>query len=55
MELELISHPKYGVIRDFTDELFMEIFDERPTRQYEFPGRTLDGAERMVQVSLPFL
>ena len=55
MDLELISHPKYGVIKDFTDELFTEIFDERPTRQHEFPGRTLDGAKRMVQVSLPFL
>lgn len=28
MDLELVYHPDYGVIRDFWDTLFMEVPDE---------------------------
>lgn len=52
MSLELISHPKYGTIKEFL------LFEELP---YE-PGsvgtrgrRTIHRTERLVQVSLPFL
>ncbi len=56
MELELIEHPQYGIIKDFLESLFTECSDDRPTQRGELPGRgPLDGAERMVQIPLPFL
>lgn len=56
MELELIEHPEYGIIKNFFDSLFTEWCDDEPTQPGELPGRgPLDGAERMVQIPLPFL
>jgi len=52
MTLELIYHPKYGTISEFL--LFEELPDE-PETIGTTTGRTLHGAERLVQVSLPFL
>jgi len=51
MLLELISHPKYGTIKEFL--LFEELPDERQTTG----NRTIpvDGTKRLVQLSLPFL
>ena len=53
MLLELISHPKYGTIKQF--QLFEELPNEpEPTGNTVF-RRTMDRTERLVQVSLPFL
>jgi len=52
MSLELIYHPKYGIIKEFL--LFEELPDERQTVGTA-AGRTIHRAERLVQVSLPFL
>jgi len=59
MELELIVHPRYGILRDFLRIFSWEsgkLGHDRPTRRDRLPGRgPLDGAERMVQIPLPFL
>jgi len=52
MSLELISHPKYGIIKKFL--LFEELPDE-PESVGTTSRRTIHRAERLVQVSLPFL
>jgi hypothetical protein len=52
MSLELISHPKYGTIKEFL--LFEELPDE-PESVGTTSRRTIHRAERLVQVSLPFL
>jgi len=52
MSLELIYHPKYGIIKEFL------LFEDLPDEQEPVgttPRRTLDRTERLVQVSLPFL
>jgi hypothetical protein len=53
MLLELISHPKYGTIKEFL--LFEELPSEPETIATTVPRRTMDRTERLVQVSLPFL
>ena len=55
MAVDLISHPKYGIIREF--KLFEEVIEEQ---KYERPnnGRVhglQSKPQRMVQISLPFL
>ena len=56
MELERIEHPRYGMIRDFFETYLTELPDDGPTGRGELPGRgPLDGAERMVQIPLPFV
>ncbi len=55
MSLELISHPKYGIIKEY--ELYREIIEEP---KYERPnnGRVpgfQSKPQRMVQIPLPFL
>ena len=52
MSLELIHHPKYGILKEFL--LFEELPDERQTNETA-TGRTLHRAERLVQLPLPFL
>jgi len=52
MSLELISHPKYGIIREF---LFFEELPDEPESVGTTSRRTIHRAERLVQVSLPFL
>jgi len=53
MELELICHPEYGIIKEFP------FFEEQPNelRPAGSSGnrRPLETSQRMVQVSLPFL
>jgi hypothetical protein len=53
MMLELIYHPKYGTIKEFL--LFEELPDEPEPVGTTASRRTMDRAERLVQVSLPFL
>jgi len=54
MQLELIFHPKYGVIKEY--ELFEEISDDDPfTKRSASDGRSLDQSQRMVQLLLPFM
>jgi len=53
MLLELIYHPKYGTIKEFL--LFEELPDEPEPVGTSGNRGTMDPAERMVQVSLPFL
>jgi len=53
MMLELIYHPKYGNIKEFS--LFEELPDEPEPVGTTASRRTMDRAERLVQVSLPFL
>jgi len=53
MMLELIYHPKYGNIKVFS--LFEELPDEPEPVGTTASRRTMDRAERLVQVSLPFL
>lgn len=56
MELERIEHPRYGVLKDYFETFFVELPDDEPERRDGLPGRgPLDGAERMVQIPLPFL
>jgi hypothetical protein len=52
MLLELISHPKYGTIKEFL--LFEELPDE-PESVGTATRRTIHRTQRLVQVSLPFL
>jgi len=52
MSLELISHPKYGIIKEFL--LFEELPDE-PESVGTTSRRTIHRTERLVQISLPFL
>jgi hypothetical protein len=52
MSLELIHHPKYGIIKEFL--LFEELPDEPRTGEAT-DQRTFHKTERVVQVSLPFL
>ena len=52
MSLELIHHPKYGILKEFL--LFEELPDERQTNETA-ARRTLHRAERLVQLPLPFL
>jgi hypothetical protein len=53
MSLELISHPKYGTIKEFL--LFEELQDEPEPVGTTSSRRTIHRTERLVQVSLPFL
>ena len=54
MQIELIFHPKYGVIKDFG--LFEGISDDDPfTKQPACDGRPMDQSQRMVQLLLPFM
>ena len=54
MLLELISHPKYGTIKEFL--LFEELPDEQQSTGITGNRRIpVDGTQRLVQVSLPFL
>jgi hypothetical protein len=53
MLLELIYHPKYGTIKEFS--LFEELPDEPEPVGTTASRRTMDRAERLVQISLPFL
>jgi len=53
MLLELISHPKYGTIKEFS--LFEELSNEPEPIGNTVSRRTMDRTERLVQVSLPFL
>jgi hypothetical protein len=56
MELERIEHPRYGVLKDYFETFFVELPDDELERRGGLPGRgPLDGAERMVQIPLPFL
>jgi hypothetical protein len=56
MELELIYHPKYGVLKDYFDYLFIDQNDEQPKRCKPMEGRgAMERTERMVQISMPFL
>lgn len=56
MELELIYHPKYGVLKDYFDYLFVEQYEEQPKRCKPLEGGSaLERTERMVQVSMPFM
>lgn len=52
MSLELIYHPKYGIIKEFS--LFKELLDE-PEAVGTTARRTIHRTQRLVQVSLPFL
>jgi hypothetical protein len=52
MSLELIYHPKYGTIKEFS--LFKELPDEQQAVRTT-ARRTIHRTERLVQVSLPFL
>ena len=54
MQLELIYHPRYGILKEF--RLFEEIPNDEPsTERTRSDGRPLDGTQRMVQIPLPFL
>ena len=56
MELELINHPKYGIIKDYWNTLFTKESYDRPEQSGTPHQRgPVDGAKRMVQLSLPFL
>ena len=56
MELERIEHPLYGTLKDYFETFFTELPDDRAEGRDGFPGRgPVDGAERMVQLPLPFL
>ena len=56
MELELIYHPKYGVLKDYFDYISIEQHDEQPKRCKPLEGRgSLERTERVLQVSMPFL
>lgn len=52
MELELIYHPTLGTIKTY--ELFEELTNEPPT-PFTPPGSPIQRAQRVVQLSLPFL
>jgi hypothetical protein len=52
MSLELIHHPKYGILKEFL--LFEDLPDERQTVETA-TRRDLHRAERLVQLPLPFL
>ena len=54
MSLELIYHPKYGILREFLLFEDEELPDEGQTVEAA-TGRTLHRAERLVQLPLPFL
>ena len=54
MSLELIYHPKYGILREFLLFEDEELPDEGQTVE-SATGRTLHRAERLVQLPLPFL
>jgi hypothetical protein len=49
MELELIQHPKYGVVKDFRNSLYRNAPYQPPSPP------TMESPQRMVQVSLPFV
>lgn len=54
MQLELIYHPKYGIIKEFI--VFKELPDERFSTKPAIPhGGPVDRAQRMVQLPLPFM
>jgi len=53
MSLELISHPKYGTIKEFL--LFEELPDEREPIGTTGNRRPMDRTQRLVQIPLPFL
>lgn len=56
MELELINHPKYGIIKDYWNTLFTKEPYDRPQQSgYPIKRGSVDGAKRMVQLPLPFL
>lgn len=56
MELELVVHPRYGVLKNYFETFFTELPDDDHEGRCGFPGRgPLDGAERMVQIPLPFV
>ena len=57
MELESLHHPDYGILRVFWDELGEdEPIEEVQTRPNGHSQRgAMDGAQRMVQIPLPFL
>ena len=54
MSLELIYHPKYGILREFLLFEDEELPDEGQTVE-SATGRTLHRTERLVQLPLPFL
>ncbi len=54
MSLELIYHPKYGILREFLLFEDEELPDEGQTVE-SATGRILHRAERLVQLPLPFL
>jgi len=54
MSLELIYHPKYGILREFLLFEDEELPDEGQTVEAA-TGRTLHRTERLVQLPLPFL
>ena len=56
MELELIGHPKYGIIKNYGNTLFTEAPDDRPERP-GYPQRrdSMESSKRMGQLPLPFL
>ena len=54
MSLELIYHPKYGILREFLLFEDEELPDEGQTVEAA-TGRTLHRAERVVQLPLQFL
>jgi hypothetical protein len=54
MQLELIYHPRYGILKEF--RLFTEIPHDEPFTKPTRPGgRAVDRTQRMVQIPLPFL
>lgn len=56
MDLELVYHPDYGVIRDFWDTLFMEVPDEpTATSRLGMDRTSVDMPKQVVQVPLPFM
>jgi hypothetical protein len=56
MELERIEHPRYGTLKDYFETFFTELPDDEPDGRGGLPGRgPLDGAQRMVQIPLPFV
>lgn len=56
MDLELVYHPDYGIIRDFWDTLFMEVPDEpTATSRLGMDRTSVDMPKQVVQVPLPFM
>jgi len=54
MQLELIYHPHYGILKEF--RLFTEMPNDPPfTEQTRPDGRAMDRTQRMVQIPLPCL